>query len=198
MNDPRRPGRPRSREIDAAVLDATGVLFAELGYAGVSVEQVAETAGVGKAAIYRRYPTKADLITAAVSCIIDQIGPAPDSGTLRGDLVELARGYVRMLTSSAAGRAIPAMLLARGRDPELARQHSRLVSERREESLVILRRAIDRGELAAAVDADFVLDMFVAPLFYRTLVVGSGVTDEYVDRLVDTIVRAFPPASAST
>jgi AcrR family transcriptional regulator len=191
-----RPGRPRSVAADEAILAATTELFIELGYDALTVEQVAARAGVAKATIYRRYPSKVDLVIAAARALGDAKGPAPDTGDIRADLLALARAHRRMLTSTDAGRAIPAMIAARPRDRELAAAHSAFVAERRASSTAVLRRAIDRGELPAATDVELLVDLVVAPLFYRVLVVGARIPDRYLERLVDTTLRAFSPASA--
>ena len=87
----RRPGRPRSAEVDAAILGAATELFVEHGYDGLCVEAVAARAGVSKAAIYRRHPSKAELVMAAAEALSRSAkGPVPDSGSLRDDLRTLA------------------------------------------------------------------------------------------------------------
>ena len=85
-----KSGRPRSCEADAAILDAATELFCELGYDGLSIEGVAAKAGVGKTTIYRRYPTKLDLVMAASIHMGAGKLPALETGDLRADLISIA------------------------------------------------------------------------------------------------------------
>ncbi len=103
----RRPGRPRSAQADEAILDAAIDAFIDVGWDGLSVEDVAARAGVAKTTIYRRYPARIDLILAAAERLAEEKGAAPDTGTLCGDLRALVDAYVGMLTGTRAGRAIP-------------------------------------------------------------------------------------------
>jgi len=188
----RRPGRPRSVEVDASILEAATELFTELGFDGLCVEGVAARAGVSKATIYRRYPGKAELLIAAASALGRSAkGPMPDTGSLRDDLLELGRGYQRLLEDSDAGRAIPAMIVARHRDPELAEAHRSFIAERRAEAAGIVRRGVERAEIRADADVELVIDLVAGPLFYKILISGHVLDDGYVDELVDAVLRAF-------
>ena len=186
----RTTGRPRSLEADEAILDAATGLFIELGYDGLTVEGVAARAGVGKTTIYRRYPSKPDLVMAAAERMCAQKGPVADTGSLRGDLLATAKSYRRLLTSTDAGRAIPATVAAAARNEELSRAHREFIARRRATSATIVHRAIDRGEVPADVDVDLVVDLVSAPLFYRVLVSGDPVDDAFIERLVSTVLRA--------
>src|SRR5215475_466986 len=87
-------GRPRDPALEAAILDATQDLLIEHGFAATTVEAVARAAGTGKAAVYRRWPAKIDLVVAAVQAL--QSPPSvPDTGTLRGDLLACADHFVQ-------------------------------------------------------------------------------------------------------
>jgi AcrR family transcriptional regulator len=188
----RRPGRPRSLEVDTSILEAATELFIELGYDGLCVEGVAARAGVSKATIYRRYPSKADLLIAAAAELGRSAkGPIPDTGSLREDLRALGLGYRRLLEDSDAGRAIPAMIVARHRDPELADAHAAFIAERRAEAADIVRRGVARGEIRADADVELVIDLVAGPLFYKILINGTALEDDYVDRLVDSVLLAF-------
>lgn len=187
----RRPGRPRSAEADAAILDAAIDAFIEGGWEGLSIEGVAASAGVGKTTIYRRYPTRLDLVLAAAEKLAEDKGAAPDTGTLRGDLRALADAYLRMVDETRAGHAIPAMVAATARNAELAAAYRSFIGDRRRISAVSLARAVQRGELALAADPQLVLDLLVAPLFYRAFVSREPLDDRYVDTLVDAVLRAF-------
>jgi AcrR family transcriptional regulator len=186
----RRPGRPRSVEADEAILDAATEAFIELGWDGLTMEGVAARAGVGKTTIYRRYPTRLDLLLAAAARLAEEKGAAPDTGTLRGDLLALVEAYLGMLSGTRAGRAIPAMVAATAKNPELAVAYRDFIAQRRRESAIPLERAIARGELSLDVDVELVLDLLVAPLFYRTFVSHEPADDGFVTTLVDSVLRA--------
>jgi AcrR family transcriptional regulator len=188
----RRPGRPRRAEVDASILEAATELFTELGYDGLCVEGVATRAGVSKATIYRRYPNKAALVIAAAAALGRSAkGPSPDTGSLRADLRALGDGYRRLLEHSDAGRAIPAMIVARHRDPELAAAYRSFVAGRRAEAADVVCRGITRGEIRSESDVELIVDLVVGPLFYKILFQGDPLADDYVDDLVDSVLRAF-------
>lgn len=187
----RRPGRPRSTEADAAILDAATDAFIELGWDGLTIEGVAARAGVGKTTIYRRYSCRLDLLLAAVRRVSQGKDQAPDTGSLRGDLVALVESFVRMLTGSRSGRAVPVMVAAIARNPELAVAYTAFIAERRAVSAVPIERAIGRGELPIDVDIALLLDLLVAPVFYRAFVSREPADDAFVTNLVDTVLRAF-------
>ena len=98
----KQPGRPRDPEADQAILQTTLKLLTENGYAGLSVERVASEAGVGKTTIYRRYTTKDELVAAAVGALKDDLGPPPDTGDVRADIVEM---FVRSIASGCSNAA---------------------------------------------------------------------------------------------
>ncbi len=189
----RRPGRPRSVEADEAILEAATTAFIELGWDSLTIEGVAARAGVGKTTIYRRYPTRLDLLLAAAERLAEEKGAVPDTGTLPGDLFALVKAYLGMLSGTRAGRAIPAMVAATAKNPELANAYRAFIATRRRESAVVLERAIDRGELPADLDVDLVLDLLAGPIFYRAFVSHEPSDDAYVSALVDTVLRAVSP-----
>lgn len=180
--------RPRSMVADAAILDAATELFCDLGYEGLSIEGVAAKARVGKTTIYRRYPTKLDLVMAVNGCLSAGMVPQPDTGCLRDDLVAIARGFHTMLSQTNAGRAIPMMLAAKTANPELARAHEEFVAGRRDITIGVIRRGIERGELPAGSDPTLIADLITGALFMRVFVTGQPVTGGYLDALVDQIL----------
>lgn len=181
-------GRPRSTVADAAILEAATELFCDLGYEGLSIEGVAAKAGVAKTTIYRRYPTKLDLVMAVNGCLSTGMVAQPDTGTLRDDLVAIASGFHTMLSQTNAGRAIPKILAAKLANPELARAHEAFVAGRRDITVGVIRRGIERGELPAETDPMLIADLITGALFLRVFVTGQPVTRRYLDALVDQIL----------
>jgi AcrR family transcriptional regulator len=187
----RRPGRPRSAKADAAILEAAIDAFVDRGWDALTIEGVAARAGVSKSTIYRRYPCRVDLLLAAAQRLAQRREPVPDTGALRSDLVELVRGYVRMVTTTRTGQAIPMMVAATAKHPELAAPYREFLAERRAGWRVVIDRGITRGELALDVDAELVIDLLVGPLFYRTCVSHEAIDAGYVTKLVDSVLRAI-------
>ena len=114
-----RPGRPRDPETDQAILRAALQLLTDRGYAGMSVEGVASRAGVGKTTIYRRYASKEELVAAALAALRDDLGPLPDTGDIRSDMVEMILQMRRALQQGPGLGMIGALLVEERRSPEL-------------------------------------------------------------------------------
>jgi AcrR family transcriptional regulator len=189
----RRPGRPRSAEADEAILSTTLEVFAGCGYDGLSVEAVAARAGVAKATIYRRYPSKLDLVMAACTSFTSQAMPAPDTGSLRGDVETIVANLTRFLSSTVGGRVAPQMIAGAARSRELGAAHRGFVAERRIVAIDAVRRAIDRGEVRRDADLEVAADLIAGPIFYRHLVTGAPLDDRFASELVESVVRALAP-----
>jgi AcrR family transcriptional regulator len=183
-------GRPRSTECDEAILDATLGEYAQKGLDGLSVDAVAARAGVSKATIYRRYPSKNDLVLAAARSICET-APRPDLGSLRADLTATLQNLRAMLEDPVLGAVKRTLLVDAARDEELGATHSELVRARRESTFAIFERAIARGEVQPDIDIEFAADLVGAPVFYRHLVMHEPVTDDYIARVVDAVVTRY-------
>jgi AcrR family transcriptional regulator len=183
--------RPRDPACDHAILDAALAEYASNGLDGMSVDAVAARAGVSKATIYRRFPSKAALVVAAAFTIAEETAPKPDTGTLHGDLTANLQNLRKMLSHSVLGMAIKRIQVDATQNDELARLHSEFVAHRRAATRQQLRRAIDRGELRADTDLEFALDSLAAPLFYRHLVNRGPITSAYVDRIIDEFLARY-------
>jgi AcrR family transcriptional regulator len=190
----RPPGRPRSEAADAAILEATVELYGDLGFAGLSVDAVAARAGVSKATIYRRYPSKVELVMAAGERLADREHPAIDTGTVRGDLTAHARALIRMLKTSDVGRCVPTMVADKKRFPELAAAHDRFSATRRARMRAAVERGVARGELRPDTDCELVVDLLAGPAFYGYLVSGRRLDGAYAEQLVDALLVGFLPA----
>jgi AcrR family transcriptional regulator len=185
---PVRCGRPRSAEADDAILDAALDQFCEFGYDGLSVERVAAGAGVAKTTIYRRYPTKLDLVMAALQRARQSMRVPEGSGSLRDELLDMARSYLAMLDSPSIGRAIPMLLASKARSDELAGAHADFVRARRAPGYDLIRQGIARGELPAGTDPTMVADLLFGAIFTRVFVTGEPTGDDYLVALVDLIL----------
>jgi AcrR family transcriptional regulator len=190
--EPRR-GRPRSAEAETAILDAATELLLTEGLAEVSMDEVAEHAGVSKATIYRWWPTKESLALDALFHEWDtSSASAPDTGSLRGDLLALVRPWIRRIRKRPYGRVIAALITEAQTDPAFAAQYlARFLEPRREQAQPIIVRAIERGELPADTDVALALDMIYGPLYHRLLNGHAPLSERFVRRLVDTVIAGL-------
>lgn len=187
-------GRPRDTRADRAMLDATLELIAEVGVHEFRTEDVAARAGVGKGAIYRRYRSKDELVTAAVAALVSEEIAIPDTGSTRGDLLELMREAVDLYCGSLAGRLMPNLVGAMAQKPELALAvRERFLAGRRAALAEVLERGVERGDLRADLDIELALDVLGGPLFYRLLVTGGPLDEQLAEGVADLIVRGFAP-----
>ncbi len=192
-------GRPRSPECDHAILDAALAEYAANGLDGMSVDAVATRAGVSKATIYRRYPSKAMLVAAAALKAADEQAPIADTGSVRGDLTTALRNLRRLLDDPVVGAAKRMLLVDAERNEELARMHAESVRDRRRGVFDVFRRGVERGELLPDIDMEFAADRVGAHVFYRNLVTRVAITDAYIDQIVDEfLVRYGVPQSAGS
>jgi AcrR family transcriptional regulator len=186
-------GRPREARADRAILAAALDLMAERGVHELRMDDVAARAGVGKAAIYRRYRSKEALVADAVAALVSEI-TVPDTGSTRADLLALMRDAVEVYTGSVAARAMPSLVETMSRNPELAEAvRDRFLAGRRAALREVLGRGIERRDLAADLDLEFALDVLAGPLFYRLLITGGPIDEELAEGVADLIMRGFAP-----
>jgi AcrR family transcriptional regulator len=191
---PRGPGRPRDARNDRAILAAALAILQTDGYRSLTIEGVATRAGVGRPTIYRRWPSKPALVVAALVDSNRIAVPAVDTGSLRQDLITVQRHQIELMDSPHNRRVTAGLVADLTADPELAETYvDRYLAPRRAEVWQILRRGVERGELAADADFAFVYDLLIGPLFMRAVVWGQPLAPEAAERTVDVILAAFPP-----
>ena len=187
------PARSRSERAHQAILDAAVALLAEREVAALTMDEIAARAGSSKATIYRRWSSKEELLAEALGRATAAF-PPPDTGTLRGDLLEAIGYVVTLLTETPFGSAMPALIAAKESNPELHALLLRAVGEPRRELIrTILRRGIERGELDPATDLDLFMDLIGGALHFRRLVTHEPIDAGYAERLIDAALRAFAP-----
>jgi AcrR family transcriptional regulator len=190
----RQLGRPRDARADRAILDATLELIAERGVHEFRTEDVAARAGVGKGAIYRRYRSKDELVTAAVAALVSEEIVLPDTGSTRADLLVLMREAVELYRGSLGGRLMPKLVSAMAEKPELASAvRDGFLFTRRVALTDVLRRGVERGDLRPDLDIELALDVLGGPLFYRLLVTGGPLDEQLAEGVADLILRGFAP-----
>jgi AcrR family transcriptional regulator len=178
------------------VTDAIAAAFfeelAQVGYGRLSVDAVARRAGVGKAAIYRRWPTKQAMAVALVSEVAVAAVDIPDTGTLRGDVRGFLANADTAMRHPRAGRIVPDLFAEATRNPELADALLAGIRDpRRTKAAQLLRRAVDRGELPEGTDLELGMDFLAGPLYWRLAVIRTPVAEDYLDRLTDRILGAL-------
>jgi AcrR family transcriptional regulator len=189
---PRKPGRPRDEGAAQAILAAATELLAEVGFAGVTVDAVAHRAGVGKATIYRRWPSKERLVLDAAIASTEPI-PVPQTGSVAGDL-KVVYGRMAEHLSQPDGRGVLMGMLAQATVDEVVHELlTTLTSQRKDVTRTILRRGIETGEVAEDADLDLLIDMLGGAVLYRTGVAGRPVGPKTVDKIVSTILRGAAP-----
>jgi AcrR family transcriptional regulator len=187
-----RPGRAphrRSHQAQTAVLRAADDLLVERGYAGVTIEGIAERAGVAKQTIYRWWPSKGDVL---LDTLIDDAGEflsVPNTGSVREDVRRHLRKLSRFLTKEASGKVMLALIGEAQHNSEMAHKlrHRYLDPSRREER-AMLERGIERGELASDFGIDAALDAIYGPVLYRALLRGGAIPKAFTDGLVESVL----------
>ncbi|HWL36152.1 MAG TPA: TetR/AcrR family transcriptional regulator [Frankiaceae bacterium] len=191
----RPPGRPRSAQADSAIVDAALALLVEEGFDRLSMDGVAAKAGVSKATIYRRWPSKEALVIEAVARRTDPFADAPTEGSARDRLVALLQ-TVLATSRTTLGKLLPCMVGATVSNPTLARHYrEHILDPRRARIGEILRSGIEAGELRSGIDVDLAIDQVVGPLLYRVVFAGdeNPVTDEQCAAYVDSLLTGLAP-----
>jgi AcrR family transcriptional regulator len=183
-------GRPRSERARKAILEAASELLLARGLSAVSMDAVAERAGVSKATIYRWWPTKETLALDALYTEWAAARPHPrDTGSLRGDLLSLLRPWARLASSRPYGRVVAALLTEAQTDPAFAAEYrERFVEPRRQQAREIFRRAIERAEIPADTNVEVVLDLLYGPLYHRLLHGHAPLNDRFVREVIDMVL----------
>jgi AcrR family transcriptional regulator len=197
---PRR-GRPRSEKAHKAILAAAIGLLLEHGLSAMSMDEVAERAGVSKATIYRWWASKELLALDALRTewAVPAASAERDTGSLRDDLLAQFRPWLRKLKDKPFGRVIAGLVAQAQTDPGFAvlyREH--FVAPRRAATRPLLVRGIDRGEIAADTDVDVTLDLLYGPIYHRLLHGHAPLTDRFVEQVIDAVIAAVAPHDAST
>jgi AcrR family transcriptional regulator len=177
---------PWSRR-ETELLAVTLQLLQEHGYDRLTVDAVAATARASKATVYRRWPSKAELVLAAFIEGIRQVAVPPDTGTLRGDLLQVGELVCQQAQQHAS--TIRAVLVEVSRHPALndVMQHQ-FIDQRKALIHYVLRQAIDRGEIDEAAITDELWDLLPGYLIFRSIIPSRPPTQDTVQALVDKVI----------
>ncbi|MFD6246243.1 TetR/AcrR family transcriptional regulator [Streptomyces roseolus] len=190
--------RRRGPVLERAILDTALDQLSSVGWNALTMERVALGAQTGKAAVYRRWPSKEDLVADALQAGLPRFGEAPDLGGFRDELYELCR-RVRDVMNSRSGLALRAVLHECDEEAAVrfrALIESGVVGPSKQLFARVLERGISRGEVRADALDDLVLDVIPAMMMYRSKVCGSEWPDEemadVIDRIMVPLVRSAP------
>ena len=184
-----RPGGRTARNT-AAVFAATLDELAARPYDEVSIETIAARAGVHKTTVYRRWRTKADLVSQALAETAQAMIEVPDAGTVDADLRALARSVQAALASPRGAATTRSVLAGAAASAEIRAVMAEFWAARRAAIDVIVDRAVARGELAPGTEPGPVMNAMAAPLYYRLLVTTEPPTPADADRAAAVALAA--------
>ncbi len=206
---------PRVARTRATVLGAAIDLLAERGYSGFSVEGVVERTGIAKTTLYRHWPTRDDLLAAAIarldgsgldgsgldgsgldgsgldSARLDGAGSLPDTGSVRQDLLDLQGRRVRAARTTQWERCMPALVEAAAHDPELAEVIARLTGQILAQIETLLARGVERGELRDGLDPQLAASVLIGPIVFRRLLLHEAPTLQRVADVIDLLMQGI-------
>jgi AcrR family transcriptional regulator len=188
--DNARAGRPRDREIDAALLKATISVLKESGYSGLTFEKVAREAGTTKPSIYRRWPTRQRLVLAALGGRLGVVR-APDTGCTICDLDECLKVFVAAFRRMPPGVIGPLFADCAGDHDLRAAFMTTLFDPPRAAVRETLERASARGDLRDDVDLALILDMIGSLVHYRALFGHAPTSDPEIERAVEALLQGI-------
>jgi len=195
-------GSTRNLETQAAILRAAAEVLQEHGYGGFSIDAVARRCGAGRPTIYRWWPNKAALLVEVyIGQSISITRPAPNTGSVRGDLIQHIRRLWRFWTETPSGRAFRALVAESQADPAaLVQLRDQALPQARFLVATVLRRGIERGEIVGDVDLELVIDLIWGFNWYRLLTdrLDSKSIEPMIDLLLTGIRAKQSPSNTRT
>ena len=181
-SSPPRRGRPRDPAIDRAILESARSVLARKGFTGTSMEEIARTAGVGKDTLYRRWKSKEDLVGHLLSVLAAENVPVPAEEDPKYALFVFLQDIVRLNRQSDFGGIVAGIVGESARSPKLAEAFRQFWSERRSIAGGIVRRIVDPA--TSDQEIKLILDHLLGPVYYRILLTGDPLDDEYLWDLI--------------
>jgi AcrR family transcriptional regulator len=196
MPEPKHRGRQRSEESEGAILSAVFQLLREKPLRDISIEEIAREAGVGKATIYKWWPSKAYLAFDGFSKRLKEMVPIRDTGNAERDFKEQLYALFAFF-DSPAGKLLGQFLGEGQVDEEFAQLfRERFLKPRRELVGAIFDRAVERGEIRSGLDRDLVLDLIYGPGFYRMMIRRAPLGRNAVDAMVSILFQGLRDTSS--
>ncbi|WP_214321565.1 TetR/AcrR family transcriptional regulator [Nonomuraea sediminis] len=184
-----RPGG-RTARVRAAVLEATQDELVEHGFHGLTMDQVAAKAGVGKTTVYRRWGSTAGLVTDLMNDLADQSAAHADTGSIEDDLRANATNVLGAITDLRLGATLQAVIAAATCDQQAADALNAFYLRRITEWARVVDLAVERGELPPGTDGPEVIRAISAPLYYRLVVTREPVNETLAVHAADRVLAA--------
>lgn len=184
----------RSARVVEDVLRAALEEIGRVGYEALRFEDVATRSGVNKTTIYRRWPTKIELVGAALGTLM-QPGEQPDTGSVRLDLLELLRAIVKR-AESPLGRGLFKMMQNEATHPDVLRVKRQLHADHVRARGIVVERAIERGELPDDTDADLVVELVFSPVIRRVINGLTPADEEFLEAAIDVVLAGARAGAA--
>jgi AcrR family transcriptional regulator len=184
-------GRPRDPETDERITNAAAELLLQRGFDRTTVDDVAARAGVGKATVYRRWPSKEDLAVAAMETLYNVEMPEPDTGDIRRDLTESYRSVLAFVNTRDGAAFLRTSIAESVRDDRIAALHRESTERREDASRVTLERAIKRGQVRADIDIDSAIQWLGGLLAIRAITHRPMPTVADAETLVEFALRGI-------
>jgi AcrR family transcriptional regulator len=196
-------GRPADPDIERRVLAAALTVYGEVGWAGFTLDRVARRAPVGKAALYRRWPSKEDLLLAALEHLAEPPGEGADSTDLRGCLIGIAQQVIDMFAGPKA-LVLPRVLIEAPQYPaHFDEMVQSIVRARFGHGRAIIQAAVDRGDLPGGTPPDLIIDAIIGRVISLIVLIPgaqratiSAARDQYAASVTDFVLQAITRYSA--
>jgi AcrR family transcriptional regulator len=186
-------GRPRSDATHRRILEATRELLSERSFAELRIEHIAARAGVGKAAIYRRWGSKEELAEALLAELAAPHIDVAETGNTHEELLAAVVNPMRALTDTPFGPVIKSLLSQIATNPTVGDPfRASVVQARRDEIAKVVERGIARGDLRSDADASIATELLVGPVYFRA-VFGGDLTLAFANRVVDEVMLGYAP-----
>lgn len=194
-------GRPRSATSQKAILATAVQILLEQGLTSMSMDDLAKRAGVSKATIYRWWASKELLALDALATewALPTPDPERDTGSLRGDLLARFHPWLAQLNAKPYERIIAGLLAQTQTDPQFAKLYrERFVAPRREQTRMLLLRAIHRGEIGADTNLEVTLDLLYGPIYHRLFHRHAPLGDQFATHVIDAVLAAISCGGLAT
>lgn len=183
---------PRIERTRVVVMQTAIDIVAERGFAGASIDAIAQRSGVARSTIYRHWSQKEDLLLEAMGSAVGDVA-ALTVGDLRKDLIAITTHLAGLLATEPMGSLVASIILESRREPALDDLRRRLIAQRQRVAHRMIGEAVDRGELGSAVDADAMAVDLAAPIFFRSLVLHAPIDGDWIEDHVDRVLRLHSP-----
>jgi AcrR family transcriptional regulator len=192
----RKAGRPRSEEIDAAILQATVDELIERGFLAASMESIAHRAGIAKTTLYRRWANTTELTIEAIRTFDAENDDVPE-GSVRDQLVWLTDGMRRKWGDPRYAAVMRRIAADGSAQPQMYREaRDRLIGPHIQRLNAVLSRGVDEGLIRSDVDIEWVRQLITSPVMAAAMTLRGAVCEAQMETTVDTVLRGLEPRAA--